>query len=235
MKLARTLLFLFCILIFSTLISCKKENKENEKNAKNTVPVAEVKKINFPEGTYEIGRELKKGIYKVKLLNPARMGYVVRLKGNSSDNNNIIANGIFSTDSFIEIKETDKALKIQGVDLEEVNLNNYKPEIKKKLSNGLYLVNHDILPGTYSAKIIDKKNNFGYFERRKSVSMENRDIIKKSILEKDGLIQIHKDDFAIQIDGLEITYESDKIDESLDKIPEDEPLKDNEQNIISLN
>ena len=139
MKLARTLLFLFCILIFSTLISCKKENKENEKNAKNTVPVAEVKKINFPEGTYEIGRELKKDINKVKLLNPARMGYVVRLKGNSSDNNNIIANGIFSTDSFIEIKETNKALKIQGVDLEEVNLNNYKPEIKKKLSKILLI------------------------------------------------------------------------------------------------
>jgi hypothetical protein len=89
----------------------------------------EIYKINYNElkvniknevgdGIYLVGKDLLPGRYKVKVTDDIMgMGYVERSKSVSMSFDNIIANEVFSGDGYVDIKESDFAIKVQGATL----------------------------------------------------------------------------------------------------------------------
>ena len=121
--------------------------------------------------------------------------------------NDIIANIILTGNGYVEILNTDKAVKLVGVEIEPIKLADLKPALKNEASDGIYLVGYDLAPGTYKVEVTDTTTNMGYVERSKSVAMGINDIIANEIQKGPGYVKIVKGDFAVRLQGVKITLQ----------------------------
>ncbi len=159
----------------------------------------------YGDGMYLVGKDIPAGIYKVTLTDSLmKMGYLERLKGVSMTLGDIIANEIVMGDGYLEIKETDFAVRLQGVSISQVILSDLAPSTKAEVSDGVYLVGYDLCPGLYQVNVTDKIMNMGYVERLRGVSMEFGDIISNSIFQGPGYVEVKDGDFAIKVQGAKL-------------------------------
>ena len=114
----------------------KEEVKDDTKTIKN--------------GTYLVGKDIEAGLYKVKVTDKMmKMGYIERAKDVSMDLDDIIANIIMTGDGYLEIKDTDVAVKLQGVEIYPINYDEIQMDYKEEVSDGIYLVGKDLERGDY--------------------------------------------------------------------------------------
>ena len=140
--------------------------------------------VKYGDGKYLVGQDIKSGLYKVTLTDSiTNMGYIERAKDLDMELDSIIANIILTGDGYVEIKPTDKAVKLQGVEITPIDLKTLKPNLKTEVSGGIYLVGYDIKPGTYKVEVTDTATKMGYVERAKNVSMGLDDIIANEIVQ----------------------------------------------------
>ena len=166
------------------------------------------KTTKYSNGKYLVGKDIKRGLYKVTLTDKiTKMGYVERAKDINMEMNSIIANIILTGNGYVEILPTDVAVKLQGVEIEPIKLEDIKPDLKKEVSDGIYLVDYDIAPGTYKVEVTDTTTNMGYVQRSRSVAMGMDDIIANEIVQGSGYVKIEKGDFAVRLQGVKITFQ----------------------------
>jgi len=158
--------------------------------------------VRFGDGTYLVGTDIKPGLYRVILKDTfLNMGYVERSKGLSMELSDILANIILTGDGYVEVKDTDAAVKLTGVEIYEINLDELTQNIKTEVSDGIYLVGFDIEPGTYKVEVTDTTTGMAYVERTNTVAMDISDIIANEIFQGQGYLEVKESDFAIRIQG----------------------------------
>lgn len=153
-------------------------------------------------GTYLVGKDIEPGLYKVEVTDTImNMGYVERAKGISMAFEDILANIILTGDGYVEIKDTDLAVKFQGVRALPINLAEIQPDIKEVVEDGIHLVGYDIAPGTYQVEVTDTTMEKGYVERTRKVAMDLNDIISNEVFQGPGYVEVKESDFAIRVQG----------------------------------
>ena len=159
----------------------------------------------YKNGTYLVGNDIESGLYKVILTdNIMKIGYVERSKGVSMEFGDILANIIITGDGYVEIKDTDVAVKLQGVEISPISLNSLEKNLKNEVSDGIYLVGYDIAAGTYKVEVTDEITGIGYVERARSVSMGLDDIIANELIQGQGYVEIKNADFAVKVQGAKL-------------------------------
>lgn len=162
----------------------------------------------FKTGTYLVGQDIEAGLYRVTVTDSFMgMGYVERAKDVSMELEDIIANIILTGDGYVEIKESDVAVKLQDVEIYAIDYDELEKDIKTEVEDGIYLVGIDIEPGRYKVEVTDEIMEMGYVERAKNVSMGLEDIIANEIFQGPGYVEIKEDDFAIRVQDAKLTKE----------------------------
>jgi hypothetical protein len=166
------------------------------------------KEKTYTNGQYLVGKDIESGLYKVKLTDDImKMGYVERSKDTDMQLDSIIANIILTGDGYVEIKDTDVAVKLTGVELTKIDKSKLSVDLKSEVSDGIYLVDYDVKPGRYKVEVTDTVTNMGYVERAKNVSMGMDDIIANEVLQGPGYVTIKPTDFAIRVQGAKLTFQ----------------------------
>lgn len=166
------------------------------------------KKITYSNGKYLVGKDIESGLYKVTITDKfTKMGYVERAKDINMEFDSIIANIILTGNGYIEILSTDVAVKLQGVEIEPIKIEDLKPDIKNEASDGIFLIGYDLAPGTYKVEVTDTASKMGYVQRSKSVAMGMDDIIANEIIQGSGYVKIEEGDFAVRLQGVKITLQ----------------------------
>lgn len=156
-------------------------------------------------GTYLVGTDIESGLYRVTLKDSfMEMGYVERASSTDLEFDSILANIILTGDGYVEIKDTDVAVKLTGVEMEKIELSELEKNIKSEVSDGIYLVGYDIEPGRYKVTVTDTTTGMGYVERASAVSMGLNDIIANEIVEGQGYVEVKATDFAIRVQGAKL-------------------------------
>jgi hypothetical protein len=164
--------------------------------------------IKYGNGKYLVGKDIQSGLYKVTVTDKVmKMGYVERAKDVDMEMDSIIANIILTGNGYVEILSTDIAVKLQGVEITPIKIEDLKPAIKNEATDGIYLIGYDLAPGTYKVEVTDTATKMGYVERSKSVAMGMDDIIANEIIQGSGYVKILKDDFAVRLQGVKITIQ----------------------------
>ena len=203
--------FLLVVLSAFFILSCGSETNtstqtSNENQATQEATATEKEPSGLGDGTYMVGEDIQAGMYKVILSeNAMGMGYVERAKDVNMEVDSIIANIALTGNGYVEIKETDKAVRIQGAELFPVKLEELQKDIKTEMTDGIYLVGYDLEPGTYKVELTENAMGMGYVERAKSVAMGIEDIIANEALQGNGYVKIEKGDFAVKLQGVKIT------------------------------
>jgi hypothetical protein len=156
-----------------------------------------------------VGRDIEPGLYRVTLSTGTLslgMVYVQRSRDVTMNFQDIIANGNFLGNAYVEIMESDIAISVQGGYLTKIDLEELEPNIQVEVGDGIFLVGYDIAPGTYAVEITDRTMNTGYVARLSDVSMEMSGIIANSIFQGPGYVRILDDDFAVQVQGAKLTF-----------------------------
>jgi anti-sigma28 factor (negative regulator of flagellin synthesis) len=199
--------FLLMLLVFN-LVSCSESSSQSAtNNTEKSTEEAKVEEVKgFTDGTYMVGTDIPSGLYQVTITDTiSNMGYVERSKDVNMEVDSIIANIILTGNGYVEVKDTDKAIKIQGAELKPIKLEELVKNIKTEVSDGIYLVGYDLEPGTYKVEVTDTTSNMGYVERSKSLAMGVDDIIANEVIQGPSYVKIEKGDFAIRLQGVKIT------------------------------
>lgn len=163
-------------------------------------------KSGYKDGTYLVGEDIQPGLYRAIVSeNALGMGYVERAKDVNMEVDSIIANVALTGNGYIEIKATDKAVKVQGAELVPIKLEELTKNIQNTVGDGIYLIGYDLEPGTYKVVLSDNSMGLGYVERARSVAMGVDDIIANDAFQGPGYVKIEKGDFAIKLQGVKIT------------------------------
>lgn len=203
--------FLVIIVIFIASSIGNKDNNTSTNVASNTDAKQEVKSTTpkvktYSDGKYLVNKDIPSGIYKVTLKdNSIKMGYIERAKDLNMEVDSIIANIILTGNGYVEILNTDVAVKLQGVEIEPIKIQELKPEIKKEANDGIYLIGYDLSEGTYKVEVTDTTTKMGYVQRSRSVAMGTDDIIANEIVQGPSYVNIEKGDFAVRLQGVKIT------------------------------
>lgn len=162
----------------------------------------------YSNGTYIVNKDIQSGLYRVTLTDTlTKVGYIQRAKNVDMKLSSIIADISLTGNGYVEILKTDAAVKLKGVEIEPIKIEDLKPSIKTEATGGVYLIGYDLAPGTYEVQITDIATNSGYMQRLKSVAMGSGDIISKEIISKSGTVKIEKGDFAVLLQGVKITLQ----------------------------
>jgi hypothetical protein len=174
-------------------------------------PTAAASKPSVPtygDGTYLVNKDIASGLYKVTLTDSImKMGYVERSSDVTMELDSIIANIILTGDGYVEILDTDMAVRLQGVEIQPIDIKTLTPNIQNEVEDGIYLIGYDLAPGTYKVEVTDETSNMGYVERSKSVAMGTDDIIANQIFQGPGYVKIQEGDFAVRLQGVRITLQ----------------------------
>ncbi|GAA0177048.1 hypothetical protein SH2C18_03440 [Clostridium sediminicola] len=185
-----------------------KSNMANSNNTNATSDKSESKDttVKYKTGKYLVGEDIESGLYRATITDPImKMGYIERAKDVSMGIDSIIANIVITGNGYVEILDTDVAVKLQGVEIEPINLEKLSPNLKEELTDGIYLVGYDLTPGTYKVEVTDTTTGIGYVERSKSVAMGVNDIIANEALQGPGYVEIKEGDFAVRLQGVKLT------------------------------
>lgn len=195
------------IVIISTVGGNKNDLTVPQPSSNNMTPnnTMGTKPTKYSDGKYLVEKDIKSGLYKVTLTDKiTKMGYIERSKDINMELDNIIANIILTGNGYVEILPSDVAVKLQGVEIEPIKIEDIKPDLKKEVSDGIHLVNYDIAPGTYKVEVIDTTTKMGYVQRSRSVAMGMDDIIANEIVQGPGYVKIEQGDFAVRLQGVKI-------------------------------
>lgn len=218
---------IFVLIILGSVISSMGKDKDkttpSTENTKKTETVKEETKVTtkpevtkaaepevtkYSDGKYLVGKDIQSGLYKVTLTDSmTKMGYVERSKDINMEVDSIIANIILTGNGYVEILDSDVAVKLQGVEINPIDIKKLKPDIKEEVSDGIYLINYDLKPGTYKVEVTDTTTKIGYVQRSKSVAMGMDDIIANEIVKGPSYLKIEKGDFAVRLQGVKITLQ----------------------------
>lgn len=202
-------LVLFIIIGIISVGGNKTDDTANNTGIKTKDKSATPKVKTYSDGKYLVNKDIQSGLYKVTLTDTLmKMGYVERAKDINMESDNIIANIILTGDGYVEILDTDVAVKLQGVEIEPIKLEKLTVNLKAELTDGIHLVGYDIAPGTYKVEVTDTSTKMGYVERAKSVAMGVDDIIANEIIKGQGVVKIEKGDFAVRLQGVKITKQN---------------------------
>jgi len=207
------LLLVVAFLVMGFIVGCGGGNnepalEENTTENSETTNENETNEEVFGDGTYLVGQDISPGLYKAIITdNFSGMGYIERSKDVTMDMDSILANIILTGDGYVEIKESDVAVKLQGVEISTFDLNSQTPNIKNEVSDGIFLVGYDINPGRYKVEVTDQTTGMAYVERAKNVSMDMDDIIANEIFQGQGYVDIKDSDFAVRIQGAKLTLQ----------------------------
>ncbi len=169
--------------------------------SKPTVPT-------YGDGIYLVNKDIASGLYKVTLTdNIMKMGYVERSSDVTMELDSIIANIILTGNGYVELLDTDMAVRLQGVEIQPIDIKTLTPNIQPEVEDGIYLIGYDLAPGTYKVEVIDETSSMGYVERSKSVAMGTDDIIANQIFQGPGYVKIQEGDFAVRLQGVRITLQ----------------------------
>lgn len=195
--------------VASQATNSSKDNKDKaEPSPKASEKPSKVEAPTYKVGQYLVGKDIDSGLYKVKLTDTImHMGYVERSKDTDMELGSIIANIILTGDGYVEIKDTDVAVKLTGVELTKVDKDKLVPDLKSEVEDGIHLVGIDVKPGKYKVEVTDTVMNMGYVERAKNVSMGMEDIIANEIFQGPGYITVKDTDFAIRVQGAKLTLQ----------------------------
>jgi len=87
----------------------------------------------YSDGKYLVGKDIEPGLYKVNVIDKVtKMGYIERDKDLRMGTDSILANDVFLGDGYVRILATDVAVKLQGVEIEKIELDKIKPNIKNE-------------------------------------------------------------------------------------------------------
>ena len=163
----------------------------------------------FSDGTYLVNKDIPSGLYKVILTDTlTKNGYVQRASDESMELSSIIADVSLTGNGYIEILNTDVAVKIKGLALEPIKIEDLKPALLTEASGGVYLVGYDLAPGTYKIQVTDMATNSGTVKKLSSVAMGPDDIISSDIISKSGTLTIEEGVFAVSLQGVKITAQN---------------------------
>jgi hypothetical protein len=187
----------------------KTDVEDSEPIAEEPEPIAEkpdtISKT-YKNGKFLVGKDIEAGLYKVKLTDTImKIGYIERSKDLEMSIDSILANIILQGDGYLEILDTDVAVKLQGVEIERIELENLIPNIKNEATDGMYLIGYDLAPGTYKVEVTDTTTEMGYVERSSSAAMDMNDIIANEIVQGQSYIEIIESDFLVRLQGVKIT------------------------------
>ena len=124
--------FLLMLLVFN-LVSCSESSSQSAtNNTEKSTEEAKVEEVKeFTDGTYMVGTDIPSGLYQVTITDTiSNMGYVERSKDVNMEVDSIIANIILTGNGYVEVKDTDKAIKIQGAELKPIKLEELVKNIK---------------------------------------------------------------------------------------------------------
>ncbi|MDD3174835.1 MAG: hypothetical protein PHF63_14470, partial [Herbinix sp.] len=184
------------------------DTKKSQTVKEEAKATAEPEVTKYSNGKYIVGKDIQSGLYKVTLTDTiTKMGYVERAKDLNMEIDSIIANIILTGNGYVEILDSDVAVKLQGVEIEPIDIKSLKPDIKEEATDGIYLINYDLNPGTYKVEVTDTTTKMGYVQRSKSVAMGMDDIIANEIIQGSSYMKIEKGDFAVRLQGVKITLQ----------------------------
>jgi hypothetical protein len=159
----------------------------------------------YSDGKYLVGKDIEPGLYKVNVIDKVtKMGYIERDKDLRMGTDSILANDVFLGDGYVRILATDVAVKLQGVEIEKIELDKIKPNIKNETTDGVYLVGYDLVPGIYKVEVTDTTTKMGYVARLSDVTMSTSDIIANEIVQGQSYVEIKSNDFAVKLQGVKI-------------------------------
>lgn len=161
-------------------------------------PKTSIDKNLIKRGTYIVGSDIQPGLYKGE----AQEGlfgscYWARLKDLTGELEAIITNDNSNGQFYIEVKDSDFALET-GCELYYLDtlpdpVENFPTTIKP----GTYLIDRDILPGTYKGQADEGVLGSCYWARLNNVSGDFESIIANSNSEGQFYVQIQGTDFAL--------------------------------------
>lgn len=145
-----------------------------------------------------VGEDISAGLYKVERLPGSNGTNVFRFNDLSMKNSSLIKWHTFLNSGYVEILDTDKAVKIIGAQLTQIDLKTLTPNLQTELTTGIYLVGYDVAPGVYSIELLEGAQE-GYIERSKSVNIELDTLIATYYIPGTSYLEIADTDFAIKL------------------------------------
>ena len=148
-------------------------------------------------GTYRVGSDIQPGIYAG---NPGSEAgdscYWARLSGASGESGDTITNDIARGQFYVEVKSTDSyfTVRCEVTPLAEWPV---PSQALTTLEPGMYLVDRDISPGTYSGQAGDGILDSCYWERLSGVSGDFTELIDNDIATGTYSVVVEDTDFAL--------------------------------------
>ena len=148
-------------------------------------------------GTYRVGSDIQPGIYAG---NPGSEAgdscYWERLSGLSGGLDDIISNDSARGQFYVEVKSTDSYFTV-GCEVTPLAEWPVPSQALTTLEPGMYLVDRDISPGTYSGQAGDGILDSCYWERLSGVSGDFTELIENDIATGTYSVVVEDTDFAL--------------------------------------
>ena len=149
-------------------------------------------------GMYIVGRDIAAGIYAG---NPGSEDgdscYWKRLSGASGEFGDIIANGSARGQFYVEVKSTDSYFTVRCEVITPLAEWPVPSQALTTLEPGMYLVDRDISPGTYSGQAGDGILDSCYWKRLSGVSGDFTELIENDIATGTYSVVVEDTDFAL--------------------------------------
>lgn len=170
----------------------KEKAEADEKERIATEAAKKKEKMIDGNGTFAVNSEVKPGIYRAE----NGITYWARLSGFSGEMGEILANGIPSGPSVVEIKSTDKGFQTTGSGDWILVDDEYNPEKLTEFKDGQYIVGRDIAPGTYKSE-----GSVMYWARLSNFTGSMDSLLANGIPEGPVIVEIKSTDAGFQTSG----------------------------------
>ena len=182
----------------------KNENNIGTSNTQSAAPSPKNENVGTlsNNGQYLVGKDLKPGLYKVTVMNTYQ-GRIMRASDTDFSTKSILADVIYMGDGYIRIKDTDAAIRIEGVRISPIKLDSIEQKYESQLGSGTYIVGKTIKPGNYQVKA--NTSGKAYIARLADVSMDSTDIIRFMYFKNVTYLTVADTDYAIHVEGATLT------------------------------
>lgn len=159
----------------------------------------------WEDGIYLVGEDIDSGLYRVEPI--VENSFIERGSDAAMDEDHILATITFETGGYVTLRDTDVAVKLQGVALSPLDLEQLEPHIQTQVTPGIYLVGYDIAPGTYTAEATESGSKFGFVDRLSDAAMDYDSIISKDAIVLPGAVCIEETDHVVSVKDAILTFQ----------------------------
>jgi len=175
------------------------EPTSTQKPSSTTEPTATQNPYSIKTGTFIVGTDIESGIYYGTAGDDLFDScYWARLNDLSGEMDAIIANDNAIGQYYVEVKDTDYALKTNCL-LTKIEGVPEPTEFKTELQVGTYIVGRDIEPGLYKGQAGEDIMDSCYWARLSDVSGGMGSIIANDNATGQFFIQVASSDFALKV------------------------------------